>query len=360
MKLNQLTTVVFALLLAMASTAAFANDQVVSTVTNLPGPQAVIVNNGVPSGTIQLWYTVVGTAFPCGSFAQFNLGLTDTAGSNGQTPNYPVTLNLAASGNGTPVQLSPAPSQFSGTTSGVSGPGWSGSSVVTVSIDCSKLGTPTDAQQIDGNLNERTDPSGSHLDTISTIQAHIKLVFPSPTACLKLYSFQTDQDSGTLLTGVAVTANKNGSVKATNPGTISADALVVNTCGSSQTFDAKVGLDPQWQTIPNNNPGNATFTYTKAGEVDPSTFNLAAFGTGTPQGQAVCLSNVTLGPGDSFLATVHSAIMSGITVTSLPMDSDFDFPASLSNAGSSCGTLLPTSLVGPSNPATSILPYTVH
>jgi hypothetical protein len=355
MKSKHLTTVVFALLLALASTAAFANDQVVSTVTNLPGPQAVIVNNGVPSGTIQLWYTVVGTAFPCGSFAQFSLGLTDTAGSSGKTPSYSVTLNLAASGNGTPAQLLPAPSQFT-----VSGAGWSGSSVVTVSIDCSKVGTPTDGQQIDGNLNEQTDPSGSHLDTISTIQAHIKLVIPSATACLKLYSFETDQDSGTLLTGVAVTANKNGSVKATNPGTISGDALVVNTCGTSETFDAKVGLDPQWQTIPINNPGNATFTYTEAGEVDPSTFNLAAFGTGTPQGQAVCLSNVTLGSGDSFLATVHSAIMSGITVISLPTDSDFDFSASLFNAGSSCGTLLPTSLVGPTNPATSVLPYTVH
>jgi hypothetical protein len=355
MKSIQLTAVVFALLLAMASTAAFANDQVVSTVSNLPGPQATIVNNGVPSGTIQLWYTVVGTAFPCGSFAQFSLGLTDTAGSNGQTPSYPVTLNLAPSGNGTPVQLLAAPSQFN-----VSGPGWSDSSVVTVSIDCTKVGTATDGQQIDGNLNEQTAPAGSHLDTISTIQAHIKLVFPSATACLKLYSFQTDQDSGTLLTGVAVTANKNGSVKATSPGTISGDALVVNTCGTSQTFDAKVGLDPQWQTVPNNNPGNATFTYTKAGEVDPSTFNLAGFGTGTPQGEVVCLSNITLGAGDSFLATVHTAIMSGITVGSLPADSDFGFSARLSNAGSSCGTLLPTSLVGPSNPATSILPFTVH
>jgi hypothetical protein len=45
--------------------------------------------------------------------------------------------------------------------------------------------------------------------------------------------------------------------------------------------------------------------------------NLAAFGAGTPQGEAVCLSNVTLASGDSFLATVHSAIMSGITVGSL-------------------------------------------
>jgi hypothetical protein len=75
------------------------------------------------------------------------------------------------------------------------------------------------------------------------------------------------------------------------------DTLVVNTCGTLETFDANVGLDPQWQTIPNNNPGNATFTYTTAGEVDPSTF--------TSGGQ------------------------------------QFPLSASLFNAGSSCGTLLP-------------------
>jgi hypothetical protein len=252
------------------------------------------------------------------------------------------------------VQLSPSPDSFS-----VSGPGWVDSSTVNVGIDCSNLGTPYDGQDIVGNLNEQTVPAGAHLDTISTIQVHIKLVIPSPNACLKLYSFQTMQDSGSLLTSVDVVANRFGSVKSTNPGTLSIDGLVVNTCPNSQSFDLAVVLDNQWETTPHNNPGNATFTYDISGEIDPNNLGVVAFGSGTPSGETTCLRNVVLPAGDSFLATVHSAIMSGLSVSSLPADKDFDFSAGLYNAGSSCsGT--PLSPVSPSNPVSSIMTFTVH
>jgi hypothetical protein len=355
-KRRTITVVVMLLgLMFGVTSAARANDRILSTVTPVSGPAPVIVNNGVPSGTIQLWYTYTGSAFPCGQFATFNLNLSDQAGTTGASPTYPVGLNLVQSGSGTPVQFSPAPSPnvFS-----VSGSGWSNTSLVTVSIDCSKLDSPTDGESIDGNLNEQTNPQGAHLDTISTIQVHIKLVFP--TQCLKLYSFETDQDSSTLLTGVALQVHQ-GTVKAMNPGEASLDALVVNTCPASQSFDVAVGLDPEWETNPHNNPGNATFTYFTTGEVDPSTFNLAAFGTGTGQGEALCMTNVTLPGNESFLTTVHADIISGISTSSLPSDSDFDFSATMYPAGSGCtGTPLGSSIVGPSNPATSTLTYTTN
>lgn len=368
MSMKQFSLRFCAVLLVTASTAAFANDQITSTVSSST-PPAVIVNNGVASGTIQLGYTYVGSSLPCGTspFATFNLGLVDTAGTNGQAPSYPVTLNLAQSGNGTPVQLTPSPATFS-----VSGPGWSGSSSVSVYINCANLaaaGAPFDGQEIVGNLNESTDPSGSHLETISTIQVHITLAIPSASACLKLYSFQTDQDSGALLNSVSVTANKkNGSfttVKSTNPGTLSVDGLVVNTCTTSQSFDLNVGLDPNWGTIPSNSAGNATFTYSAyTGDIDLSSFNLLASGIGTPAGEALCLQNVSLPVGDSFLATVHSAINSGISVSSLPL-ANFTFQNTLKTATTAptlcgTGTPLPTTLVSPTNPAISLLPYTVH
>ena len=353
---------VLPLALLFASGAAFANDQIVSTVTNGSGPQAVIVNNGVPSGTIQLWYAYAGGAFPCGSFATFNLAMLDQAGNGKQMPTYPVTLNLVQSGDGTPVQLSASPSNFTGETA-VTGEGWSTGSTVTVSIDCSKLtGAPYDGEDIVGNLNENTTPSGSHLDTISTIQVHIVLAMP--TACLKLYSFETYQDSGTALGSVQVVANKKtGVINSTNPGTISADGLVVNTCQSSQNFDLGVSLDPQWSTIPANNPGNATFTYDITGAVDPSTLNMSAL-TGTPMGEGTCLQNVTLPAGDSYLVTVHSAIDSGLYAASLPASGKFSFAAEVYNpttSGMGCtGGALSTTLVAPANPASSTLPFTIH
>lgn len=357
MNLKQFIPSVCALLLSVASIPALANDQITSTVTNAAtGPQAIIVNNGQPSGTIQLWYTVTAATFPCGAFSTFNLALHNAAGTNGKAPTYPVTLNLAQSGNGTPVQFSPVTPSFS-----VTGATWSGSTQVPVSIDCTKLpsGAPYDGEEIVGNLNEQTSPSGAHLDTISTIQVHIKLSIPNG-ACLKLYSFQTDQDTGDQLSAISVTANKNLSVKSTSPGTLSVDGLVVNTCSTSQSFDLAVGLDPQWETIPNNNAGNAVFSYSAStGDIDLSTYSLAAFGVGTPQGEGVCLANMTLAPGDSFLETVHSKLKDGFNTADLPTDKAFAFSAQVSaaNTGCSANSLLSAS---PSNPANSPLPFTIQ
>lgn len=349
------------LAMLLASTAALANDEIVSTVTNGSGPQATIVNNGVPSGTIQLWYSYVGASFPCGNFATFNVGLQDEAGNGKQMPTYPVALSLVQSGSGTPVQLSPSPDSYT-----VSGQTWNNLAspeTVTVNIDCSKLtGTLYDGEDIVGNLNEQTVPNGSHLDTISTIQVHVVLV--TPTACLKLYQFETYQDSGTSLASVqVVTNNKTGAVKSTNPGTISTDALVVNTCASTQNFDLGVALDPEWSTIPANNPGNATFAYDITGAIDPGTLNMTGL-TGTPMGEGTCLQNVTLLAGDSYLVTVHSAIDSGLYVSSLPASGNFSFGAELFNpttSGTGCtGGALSTTLVAPANPAGSALPFTMH
>jgi len=338
-----------ALLLVAASGTAWASDNIVSTVTIPAGqPVPIIVHNGVPSGTIQLDYTWTTSTCTTGQFAQFNLDMVAEDGS-GQSGDYPATLTLAPSGAGTPAQLAPVPSSFT-----VSGLGWTGSSLVTINIaSCDNF---ADGANLHGNLN--ANAPGSHLNTISTIQVNIHVVVPTPTFCLMLYSFESDQDTGSLLTSVTVRASR-GAVRSTNPGQVSVDGLVANTCESPESFDMAVGLDPQWSTQPQGNPGNATFTYTTAGEFDPSTFNLAAFGAGTPQGQTLCLSNVTLPAGDSFLTRVHSAIISGTPVSSLPSDSDFNFRATLYPAGSNCsGT--PLGLAGPTNPATSALTFTVQ
>ena len=146
---------------------------------------------------------------------------------------------------------------------------------------------------------------------------------------------------------------KNGLVKATNPGQFSDDVLVVNTCSVPESFDLQVSLATTFQTNPANNPGNAVFTYVTAGEVDPSTFSLESFGTGTPQGQQLCLGHVTVQPEETFLATVHTAIQKGI---SAPTSASFS--ATLYGAGSSCtGALDP--LADP-NPASTTLSFTTN
>lgn len=360
MKVKVLSACLSVLMFAALSTSALANDQVVSTVTNsASGPQAIIVNNGVPSGTIQLLYSYTGASYPCGQFATFNLALQDQLGTNGKTPAYPVELDLTQSGGGTPVQLVPGEATFNAASAS-----WYGSTLVNVMIDCSKLPAPYDGEEIVGNLNQSTSPSGSHLDTISTIQVHIVLSVPEVSACLKLYSFETDLSSGSLLTSIGVTQVSKTPGTLNSAGNISVNGLVVNTCPQDQSFDLGIGLNSNWQTNPSGNPGQATFAYTESGEVsDPTvSFNLADFGTGTPSGQALCLPSVTLPAGDSYLVAVHSGPIKGTVLPAgTSQTGDFAFSSFLSTAGSGCGsgTLLPTTLVSPANPATSSLSYSI-
>jgi len=364
--MNTRTPLVLSLLLLLVTivvSPAWANDQIISTVTPLTNPYSnppIIQINGIAQGNIRLLYTVIGTSFPCGAqdpFATFNLGLVDQSGNNRQGGVYPATLSLADNGNGTPVQLSPNPSSFT-----VSGVGWNNSSVVTVNVpNCAGLPT-ADGSVIDGQLGESTN-TGAHLDTITSVQVHIMLVYPAQNACLKLYSLESDQDTFDILTSVSVVAPRGTTVKSTNPGSISADSLVVNTCAVPQSYDVMVNLDPDWQTSPGPNAvGNATFTYTTAGEVDPTNYGLATWGAGSPQGQKLCINNFTLTAGDSFLMRVHSQIGS-VLVSSLPgypnNGGNFTFATSLFTPNTSCaGSLLPTSLVSPANPASSALGWT--
>ena len=253
------------------------------------------------------------------------------------------------------MQLSGSPASFT-----VTGIGWNDNSTVTVNVpNCAGLPT-ADGSVIDGQLGESAN-TGSHLDTISEIQVHIMLVYPASGPCLKLYSLESDQDTFDLLTSVTVIAPRT-TVKATNPGSMSADALVVNTCAVPETYDVMENLDPNWQTTPGPNAvGNATFTYTTGGEFDPTTYGLATWGAGSPQGQKLCINNFTLQPGDSFLMRVHSQIMNVpvINLPGYPSGGNFSFSSSLFTPNTSClGSLLPTSLVSPANPATSSLAWT--
>ncbi len=354
------------LMLAVVGTTALANDKITSDV-DIPAGQPVptIVENGKSFGTIQLFYTVTGITFPCGEFAQFNLALAKQG-----TATASAYLKLQPIGQGTAVQLEPSPDSYT-----VSGSDWTQTSLVTVNINCSDIpSNPPDGYEIVGNMKEgatasETDNRSAHIDTITNIQVHIKLAHP--TSCLKLYSFETEQiEGGTQETNILLNSLNvvvaNGEIKSINPGQVSVDAMVVNICNVPETFDLAVGLDPLFLTNPSGNPGQATFTYRTAGEYDLTTFSLSAFGQGTPQGQTLCLGSITLGGGESFLATVHTGlnkIFKNTSVQNLPSDGSFDFSATLFKEGTGCSAptavLLDAGMVTPSNPALSTLTFTL-
>lgn len=335
--------------LGLAATAR-ANDAIQATVTPNTPPTPIVMNNGTgltpgtyAIGTIQLFYTVQGVQFPTGQFATFDLGLTVAAGKPNPPTQYSVPLSLHQVGSG--LILTPAISSFS-----VTSAAWSDHTTVTISIP---PGVPSaDGTELVGNL-QISAPGNDHLDTVTTVQVHIKLVYP--TACLKLYNFITDEAFTQIVTSTNVNVNnQKGKVTATTPfGQLSDNVLVVNTCAMPQSFDVRAALDPWFGTNPSGNPGNAVFTFMTAGELDPSTFNIAAFGTGTKQGQLLQLTNVTLPAGDMFLMTIHMSINKG-AIWNGGSTGTFSFAAALYVNGTS--TLLGG--VDPANPASAVLTYT--
>lgn len=341
-----------ALLLAAPESAA-AKDAVKVTVSNATG-SPVIVKNGEATGTIQLFYTVNAAQFTQGAFATFDLNWMTVLGG-GKATNYGagITFDLQQDQQGGFVDLSPSPDTFL-----LTAVGQSGVSTITVFIATDKDGNPpsnADGTDLVGNMKLE---AGSGVGTVSNIQVHIRLVHPSSSQCLRAYDFVTDQDFNLgILSTTSLNVPDHGAhinqVVSSNPGQFSDNVLIANTCGTDQSFDLGIRLDPGFSP----NGANAVFTFTEAGEFDTSNYSVIQSGTGTPRGQILCLQNLTVPAGSSFLATVHSKVADNLPKASLPSDGTFDFAATLfQNVNSACtGATHP--LASP-NPATFTLPFT--
>ena len=255
--------------------------------------------------------------------------------TNGQTPKYPVSLALNQIGADN-LELTPSQSLLA-----VSGIGWNSSPVfVTVTIPSAVAADPAlneDGDELVAKLQLSAD--SPHLKTPTDILVKIKLVHPTPSACLRVYDFITDASLANTVTSTEVNVNNKGKITSTNPyGSLSHNVMVVNICEAVESFDLRVNVDPWFSTQPNNNPGNAVFTFATAGEIDAAAFNIASFGAGTAQGQNLCLQNVVVPAGSTFLATVHMNINNGSLASSLPGSKVFSgFTSMLTAPGASCG-----------------------
>ena len=121
-------------------------------------------------------------------------------------------------------------------------------------------------------------------------------------------------------------------------------------------------MDSHFDTTPHNGHCQAVFTYLTSGYVDPSTFNISAFGGGTAQGENLWLSNVTVPAGSSFLAAVHIGLITKVSPTTLPINGSFDgFAANLVLAGTDPNSLAPVILdsMATPNPAVTPISFTI-
>ena len=342
----QLTTAVCLASLLLSASRADAKDALQAAVSIPAGEATPLMaenGNGYTPGTyavgsIILNYTYVGTSFPAGLFSSFDLNLKVYDATTKNDPSYPVSLNLEDIGS---KHLSLVPMQSPVSMTGI---GWTMTNRIAIVIPSEVATNPefaADGSQLVGHLR-LTTPGGSGVDTVTDVLVKITLVHPAGP-CIRIYNFVTDTSYGTTLTSTEVNVNNRGKVTSTNPfGSLSNNAMVVNTCATDIAFDIRMTLDGWFSTQPANNPGNAVRTFSTAEELDPTTFDIAAFGTGTVQGQNLCLQNVTVPSGHSFLDAVHMAINNGMLATGLPADATFDFSATLYLPNTGCaGSLLP-------------------
>jgi len=336
---------------ALAAGNAWAKDSLAVSVANATG--AVVVNNGQAVGTIQLFYTVNANAFTVGQFATFDVNWVTSAGS-GQATNYGtgLTFSLEQDQQGGNVDLVPAPASFLLTATGQSG-----KSTVTVYITPDKAGLLPDADGTDLVGNLKLDAT-SKVGSVTSIQVHIRLVHP--TDCVKVYNFVTDQDFNLgVLSTTSLNVPKNGrnagKVTSSQPGQFSDNVLIVNTCADAQSFHLGIGLDSSFSI---NSNGNPVKTYTASGAFDVDNFEDMMTGSGAPNGQNLCLQNVTVPGNASFLATVHAKVNDSWPQTSLPADGSFDFAASV-YPSVNAGCTGPLHSYATPNPATFTLPFTI-
>ena len=343
------------------------NDAIAASVS-VSGPCTqpdAIVYNGNPYssgtyavGTIQILYVVVADQFPVSSFGCFDLTLQDIRVADKNLPDYPVTLNLRQTGSAN-LQLTPA--AFSFVVSGLGGV--QGTPVsVNISIPAGVHTDPSlngDGAELVGNLQLETDPKGSKLGTVTTIQVKIKLVHP--TQCLKTYHYILDNDTLQVLSSLVVNIGDHGPNKdkviSSNPGVIFDAVLLVNTCAAPQTFDLSL-LKSAFFDLGGN--GNQVFSYTKAGAEDLSEFLSTGLPTGTPHQLNLCLENLSLSGNTAMLVTDKLKIVSGTAKTDLPATPPgFTFSAELSGPNTSCGgSPLSASVVSP-NPNPINLTYSL-
>lgn len=344
---TRLTSAALTLSALLAAPSAFAGKDVLEVgLTAITPAHASLSVGGTPmavggfsGGNIVLQFTHAGTSFPSGTttFGGFVLKqrLVDRSAASGQDTTYGSGLSFTADqqGTGGALQLGVAPVQQTALAAGAQA---DRSVAITVACNQATPCTYADGDTLTANIHFA---ASNELDTSVKVMVKVKLVAP-PTQCLSFYNFVTDQDLTTAVTrtdvGVVASGRNAGRVTSTMPfGQLSDNVLVVNSCGTAQQFDLDINLDPSFDTNPHDNPGNAVFTYAGSSSASPANFDLSAFGEGTPQGQVLCLANVSVGANSSFLATVHMGIRRGMAQEALTPNA-FLFTAGLHAAGTAC------------------------
>jgi hypothetical protein len=335
-----------AMALSAVVTGAWAKDALQATV---PASSAyVFEENGNPLakgtyaiGTLKVYMIVVGTEWP-ETIPAIPLNLAVRAGDSKPNTLYSVPIRLRQAGGD--LTLSPSPA-----THDVSSAAWTGASSIGITVPEEIRNDPdmnADGTEIVGNLQIEPTMVRRFLDTVTTVRIFAKLVHPVGT-CLKHATFVTDtplnrnlSDSGDGL-DFTYKYSKSAGIWSfgwtVSPGNnqIRDNVLIVNTCETQETYDARIGLASGFQAT---SPGNVVESYVSQvanapnlpltdpfAELKAVTGN---YGAAVEEGTSLCVATNTLaGLHSQWLRAKVELVTTGFTT-----------PAGIPDAGSTYQT----------------------
>ena len=219
---------------------------------------------------------------------------------------------------------------------------WHGSRKVNINIPASVASNPSfqvDGSELVANLQMITQ-NRSNLDTVTTIQLHLRLVHP--TDCLRAYSFITNNDNTAQVDPIQVSKQSNNHKVSSNPQNPHYILVITNTCSVSQCVDTRFGLNSDFEL----KGAQAVKTFSSNSLID--TFSgVSSYFSGSPvadpHGTSMCLTapattlcgsgGIPVLGGESFLIKADMAIKSN---ASFPPPAQYTgFDAVLLDGGSS-------------------------
>ena len=250
----------------------------------------IIVRNGTEYsqgtyavGTIQLFYTVPAYQFSEGYFGSFYLGMSIKEGKSNPPTGYMVPMTLKQTGSAN-LEIVPQASYYE-----VANPSWTGGTSVHIYIPPTVANNPAfqvDGAELVGNL-QMTAPGGSHLDTVTTIQVH--LILAHPTACLKSYSFITNNDNTAQVELIQVSQNQNNRKVSSNPQNPHYVNVVANICTVAQCMDSRFTLHEDFEL--KGAQAVKTFSSNSLFDSQSEVFDFFANDpVATPRGVTMCLT----------------------------------------------------------------------
>jgi hypothetical protein len=307
--------------IGLGAGSAWAKDAVMASITEAPDAIGIDENGNPYSpgtyaiGTIKLHYSNIATSWEPGEFSNFTLHIEVKQGKPKPPTTYPVALHFRDVGAGLNLAVTGCDnminSSFADSTLTLGGPDAEADCNVRVTIPDVDDSLDFDGALLVGNLQMETE-ARAHLDTVTTVQVRVMLVFPDEEACLRLYNVITNNGVTQVVENLQINPKSNppsqvGDIQNTTPNNIADVVYVVNTCQDPYTVDIGIALESHFKADPAP-PGNSV-AYFSSDTFDPDSESLTDVWEdefdklGSPdQGAAsLCLDSKTIAGGTTYL-----------------------------------------------------------